>query len=677
MAFAEDETVPSTPTFDPAAGAVTANTTVTIKSADNPDGGEAVVKIYYTVDGTEPSTSSTEYTNPISITTTQTIKAIAVNNGNDNLVSTVAEATYTVPANPTFNPNGGSVEQGARIIFDLPSGHVYLMGLVAFCYVFDDDNEELKPSFEDLFSALMGDTDEDDEETAKTSNYAIAAYMGGQPYLPGIIPVDMSAGEHKMRVRMAVVSDMDSENPAVAYSDVVTATYTVTAATAAPKPVFAPASETALNYGGTYSLSFSAEDDEDSYYIYYVEDKPEFNFSTYKTERAIEMAGAKQATIGGNIKLTKTCTIKAAACKFIETGEDYTLFAWSDVETASYTVAKPQAPVFDPVSGAVAFGTKVTIKSNDNPNMTNAKNVVDIYYTTNGDAPTKESTKYTEPIEITAAMTIKAIAVDVKDNTIVSEPAEASYTIMPPVKPTFEPAAGEVPFGTLVELDCETAGATIYFTVDGTTPTEDSEEYSIYSEILITKPMTVKAIAVLDGVSSEVASAAYTVAPIYAELSISSPMLDDNTVGKNVGVGLSISDPENPESQGWMAHYPATVYYTVDGTTVPSKEDYEAQTDKENGAIKMVAVEWEETEWGNYPVADADGNLLCITFSEATHLKAIGYMTMEGMEVVTPVLDKELKVKSLANPTFSIADLYLIPIYEPTSPLYLSSSGYG
>ncbi|MDE6112242.1 MAG: chitobiase/beta-hexosaminidase C-terminal domain-containing protein, partial [Bacteroidales bacterium] len=80
---------------------------------------------------------------------------------------------------------------------------------------------------------------------------------------------------------------------------------------------------------------------------------------------------------------------------------------------------------------------------------------------------------------------------------VYSDEFTADYTTKPSL-PTFEPAAGEVALGTMVELACETGGATIYFTTDGTEPTAESEEYSMWdSEILITKAMTVKAIAVL------------------------------------------------------------------------------------------------------------------------------------------------------------------------------------
>ncbi|MDE6514864.1 MAG: chitobiase/beta-hexosaminidase C-terminal domain-containing protein, partial [Bacteroidales bacterium] len=226
-----------------------------------------------------------------------------------------------------------------------------------------------------------------------------------------------------------------------------------------------------------------------------------------------------------------------------------------------------------------------------------------------------------------------------------------------PEAPTFVPEAGEVAFGTMVELECETAGATIYFTVDGTEPTAESEEYSFFSEILITKAMTVKAIAVWNGHSSAVVEAAYTVAPVENAVLTLAPMKDD-TVGMNVSTALSFSDG-TPESENWIQQFPATVYYTVDGVTVPSKAAYDAQADKANGAIKMLSVKWEE-QWGSFgPVADAEGNLMSITFNKATRLKAIGYlMEKEGDEVLvtTALLDTMLQIKSEAKPTFSIAN---------------------
>ena len=51
-------------------------------------------------------------------------------------------------------------------------------------------------------------------------------------------------------------------------------------------------------------------------------------------------------------------------------------------------------------------------------------------------------------------------------------------------------------------------GASIYYTVDGSTPTSESSQYS--SPLTFSQTTTLKAIAIKDGVSSEVASRTYT-----------------------------------------------------------------------------------------------------------------------------------------------------------------------
>ena len=83
--------------------------------------------------------------------------------------------------------------------------------------------------------------------------------------------------------------------------------------------------------------------------------------------------------------------------------------------------------------------------------------------------------------------------------------------------PAFSVAAGEVVSGTTVTITCTTEGAKIYYTTDSSAPTTASTEYT--AAISVTEAVTIKAIAVKDGMNdSTVASASYTIkAPAAAE----------------------------------------------------------------------------------------------------------------------------------------------------------------
>ncbi len=76
------------PTFSPAPGSYTASQTVTISDAT------AGASIYYTTDGTNPTATSTRYTTPIAVTSTQTLKAFAKASGYTD--SPAATGTYTI-----------------------------------------------------------------------------------------------------------------------------------------------------------------------------------------------------------------------------------------------------------------------------------------------------------------------------------------------------------------------------------------------------------------------------------------------------------------------------------------------------------------------------------------------------------------------------------------------------
>jgi sugar lactone lactonase YvrE len=94
------------PLFSPGAGTYTSAQVVTITDAN------AGVTIYYTTDGTTPTTSSTEYTKPITVSSSETLTAIATASQYSN--SAAASATYVINITPaSITLVSGSGQTGA------------------------------------------------------------------------------------------------------------------------------------------------------------------------------------------------------------------------------------------------------------------------------------------------------------------------------------------------------------------------------------------------------------------------------------------------------------------------------------------------------------------------------------------------------------------------------------
>jgi hypothetical protein len=93
----------ATPTFSPVGGTYASPQTVTISTTTGSP------TIYYTTDGSTPTTGSTVYSGPITVTFSETVKAIATAAGFAQ--SAVGTAVYTIngaAATPTFSPVAGT-----------------------------------------------------------------------------------------------------------------------------------------------------------------------------------------------------------------------------------------------------------------------------------------------------------------------------------------------------------------------------------------------------------------------------------------------------------------------------------------------------------------------------------------------------------------------------------------
>jgi hypothetical protein len=159
--------------------------------------------------------------------------------------------------------------------------------------------------------------------------------------------------------------------------------------------------------------------------------------------------------------------------------------------------------VITPTAGTYTSAQTITI--------TDATSGAAIYYTTNGDPPTTGSTKYGAAFKLSSSATVKAIAV--AKGYAQSAIASSDYTIeTPAATPVFSPAAGTYTSTQSVKITDSTAGAAVYYTTNGTTPTASSTRYT--TPISVAATTKIEALAIAAGyTNSAVATATFTIAP--------------------------------------------------------------------------------------------------------------------------------------------------------------------
>jgi hypothetical protein len=414
------------PSFSVAGGTYTTAQSVTISD------GTPGASIFYTTDGTTPSTSSKPYTGPVPVNQNATIQAMATAPG--LTPSSVTSASYVisqaVAALPAFSVASGTYTTAQTLsLFDATSG-----------------------------ATIYYTTDGSTPSTNSTKYTS---------------PIYVASTEKVQAVATA---------PGFAPSGVTAASFVIAQAQAAP-PAFSLASGT---YKTAQTVSFS--DTTTGATIYFTTDgsTPSVHSTKYTTPLQIASTEKVQAI--------------ATAPGFSPSG----------VASASYVIASATAalPTFSVPSGS--YTTAQTLS------LADATSGATIYYTTDTTTPTTNSTKYTGPFQVSVMEMVKAIATAPNSNS--SAVAIAYYIIAPgnpptpAAKPTFSVAAGTYATAQKVTLSDATAGATIYYTLDGSAPTTNSTKYTAAISVITSE--TIQAIATTaQSTASAVASATYTIAP--------------------------------------------------------------------------------------------------------------------------------------------------------------------
>ena len=648
--------VASAPTFSPAAGTYTASQSVTISDAT------AGTKIYYTTNGATPTTSSTVYSGPITVSTTETLEAIAVEAGYTN--SAVATAAYTIAPllpTPSFSPAAGTYATSQTVtISDATAGTT----------IYYTTNGTTPTTSSPVYSsAITVSAPETIEAIAVETGYTNSA-MGTAAYtITPVLPAPTFSPVAGSYSSSQSVTISDSTAGTTIYYTT-NGTTPTTSSTVYSGAITVSATETieaiAVKTGFTNSAVATAV-----YTIVPALPAPTFSpaAGTYTTAQSVTISDAMAGTTiyyttNGSTPTTSSTVysgaITVSATEMLEAIAVEAAYSSSVVATAAYTIAPVlPTPTFSPAAGTYTTSQSVTISD--------ATAGTTIYYTTNGTMPTTSSAKYSSAIAVSATQMLEAVAVETGYTN--SAVATAAYTIIPMLPaPTFSPVAGTYTASQLVTISDATAGTTIYYTTNGATPTTSSTVYS--GPITVSATGTLAAIAVEAGyTNSAVATAAYTIARL-----LPAPTFTPAAGTYATSQTVTISD----------ATAGTTIYYTTNGTTpttsstmysgpitVSATETIEAiavETGYTSSSVVMAAYTiGAVTTYINYPSggftgsalslnygASVTGGLLQLTDGGADEERSAWFTTKVPVQAFTTNFTFQLSNASADGMTFAI-----------------------
>ncbi len=470
-----------TPSISPAAGTYTSAQSVMLTDAG--------ATIYYTTNGTTPTTSSAVYgTTPIPVTSNTTVEAIAVAPGSTQ--SAVASATYVIQSSAPSTINfasgfpsatglqiNGNTKVNAGSL-ELTDGGGYEAGS-AF-WTTPVNIQAFTTNFTFQLTSAVADGFTFTMQNAGTT--ALGNLGGGLGY--GINPNGGTGGG--IGTSVAVKFDLYSNSGESADS---TGVFTNGAAPTNPS--------VALTSSG---ISLASGDTIAAQLVYN---------GTTLTLNLTDTVTGNTFTQAFTINIPSTVGANTAYVGF--TGGTGGSTAIQNIKTWTFSSGTTQTaaePVFSPLPGT--YTTAQTVK------LTSATPAATIYYTVDGSTPTHSSPVYSSGIVVNGvSLTIRAFAsaTGYTDSPIVVGTYQIQAAPSTVATPTISPANGTTFPSTLsVSMADTTANSTIYYTTDGSTPTTSSTKYS--NAFNINASTSFKAIAVASGLTnSGVATAAYTLVP--------------------------------------------------------------------------------------------------------------------------------------------------------------------
>ena len=430
--------------------------------------------IYYTTDGSTPDSSDIEYTSPIPMFN-GTLKAVAIAPNyyaSDIMTKTYSQAQAESPEADTLSGEYISTHS-ITLTSGTPTATIYYTTDGSLPDSSDIEYTSSIPMFTGILKAIAiapGYID----STIMTETYTVSG-GAGRVQTPTPQP---EGGTYPESTTIALIIfgiypgtiyySTDGSYPTIEYTS--------------PIPMF---------NGTLKAIGISSTEALDSFMlteIYTIEaavvyaEKPVANIDSgvYASEQTIILStGTETATIyytldgtipnNTSFEYTTPITMFDGFLTAIAIAPD---FVDSAILQNVYTIESPTevaTPIISPPSGSYETTQEISIFCGTSG--------ATIYYTTDGTDPTTSSIEYTVPFTLTSAKTIKAIGTktELLDSSIVTE----VYTINAPNEvstPIILPISGSYSLDTIT-ISCVTSGATIYYTTDGTDPTNESIEY--------------------------------------------------------------------------------------------------------------------------------------------------------------------------------------------------------
>lgn len=530
---------------------------------------DTTLAIRYTTDGSDPSSASDPYTEPVLISATTTLKAVAFKEG--LTPSDVKEARFTVTAkapdtleSPRIGPDGGTFTDVAKVGLSAAAD-------ARIHYTLDGREP-------DESSALY--TDSLFLDTSRTVK-AIACRTGS------VCSKTSFADFTIVRREVVATPEIGPKGGTYSSAQSVAIECATNGATLRYTLDGTNPGETSPSYDAPIAIASSAtlrvvgfrdgmapsKIAEETFVILRKTASPVFSRSGKDTLRSATKLGLSSGTPGARLFYTVDGSepdsgknpymdsLTLAASQTVKAIAYAPGMQPSDVASMDYVYAELgtiQAPTITP-SGVLFVGTQNVQITSWGPSQSTT------WYTTDGTDPATSATRktYSTSFVVSSTTTVRAYteAPGMKDSPVRS----ATLTLTTQVAaPAITPPAGTYSTSQPVTLSCATAGATIHYTLDGTTPTTSSSVYSSATPITLASSATVSAIAVASGkIPSEVVTSKVTILPKLAVPTISVKTGTYTTIQKVV-LGHSLAG--------------TTIRYTLDGSTPTSSSSIYSDT---------------------------------------------------------------------------------------------------